>query len=150
MAKIYSDKQVSEAVKNSNCVMEAMRYLGMRESGGSHSHLKRKIAKLSLDTSHFKKSQTFLKPGVNKKSAKQILVIREKGNREKAHRLRRALIEIGREYKCADCGNAGIHNSKPLTLEVDHKDRNWLDNRADNIEFVCPNCHSQRTHGRVA
>lgn len=146
----YTNDQITEAVKNSNCVMDAMRYLGIRQTGGSHSHLKRRIAALNLDTSHFKKAKTFLKPGVNKKFAKDILVLRTGGQRAKAHRLRRALNEVGREYRCVECGNTGMHNSKPLVLEVDHKNQNWLDDRAENLEFVCPNCHSQRTYDQVA
>ena len=143
--KRYTDEQITEAVKNSNCVMEAMRYLGIRETGGSHGHLKRRIAKMNLDTSHFKKSQHFLKPGVNRVKAEDILVLRASGTRQKAHRLRRALVESGRKYECVDCGNQGEWAGKPLTLEVDHKDGNWLDDRAENLEFLCPNCHSLKT-----
>jgi predicted RNA-binding Zn-ribbon protein involved in translation (DUF1610 family) len=51
-------------------------------------------------------------------------------------------MEIGRPYLCEGCGNDGMWMGKKLVLEVDHKDRNWLDDRQENLRFVCPNCHT--------
>lgn len=31
---------------------------------------------------------------------------------------------------------------KPIMLHVNHKNGNWLDDRPEYIEFICPNCHS--------
>ncbi len=32
---------------------------------------------------------------------------------------------------------------KPITLELEHKDGNNQNNSRDNLECICPNCHSQ-------
>lgn len=74
-------------------------------------------------------------------------MLREGGTREKAARLRRAMIESGIEYKCVACGISDVYNGMSLVLEVNHKSGDWLDNRIANLEFRCPNCHSQ--YGRV-
>jgi len=57
-------------------------------------------------------------------------------------RLKRALIEVGVENKCAVCGIVSW-NEKPIHLEIDHIDGNRKNNLVENLQFICPNCHSQ-------
>lgn len=61
----YSDEDIQNAVKNSTSIMGVLRFLGVKESGGSHSHISRRIKKSNIDTSHFtgsahNKGKTFL------------------------------------------------------------------------------------------
>jgi len=44
--------------------------------------------------------------------------------------------------KCAHCG-INEWNGKPIVLELEHKDGNSDNNRPENLECLCPNCHSQ-------
>lgn len=51
-------------------------------------------------------------------------------------------------YECKECGNKGIHNNKPLTLQLDHINGNNRDHRIENLRLLCPSCHSQtETYG---
>lgn len=58
--------------------------------------------------------------------------------------VKRAIIKYKlMEYKCSDCGNCGSWNNKPLSLQLEHKNGDSADNRIENLEYLCPNCHSQ-------
>ena len=44
--------------------------------------------------------------------------------------------------KCSSCG-IEEWNGKPITLEVNHIDGQAYNNVLENLELLCPNCHSQ-------
>ena len=141
----YNNQLLKQAVKSSKSVIGVLRYIGACEtSGGMHVHISKRIRELGLDTTHF----TGLKTGFNqdKKTPSQILIKRKEGQRQKTDKIKRALLEIGREHKCAECGLDPEWNKKPLTLQIEHKNGNNLDDREDNLDFLCPNCHSQTPH----
>ncbi|HNQ21080.1 MAG TPA: hypothetical protein PKI46_08475 [Bacteroidales bacterium] len=43
---------------------------------------------------------------------------------------------------CAHCGII-TWNNKKIILEIEHKDGNPENNNINNLELICPNCHSQ-------
>ena len=45
------------------------------------------------------------------------------------------------EYKCSSC-NRSKWQGKQLSLELHHINGNNRDHRLENLEFLCPNCHS--------
>lgn len=46
------------------------------------------------------------------------------------------------EGKCNKCGNSEWLGQQ-ISLELEHKDGNHNNNSRDNVELLCPNCHSQ-------
>lgn len=48
-----------------------------------------------------------------------------------------------KEDKCEHCGQLPIWNAKPLVIQVHHKDGDETNNAVENLDFACPNCHSQ-------
>jgi 5-methylcytosine-specific restriction endonuclease McrA len=144
----YTREIIEDAVRNSTSYADVMRKLGIKCTGGNHGHIKGVIAKYGINTSHFLGRRTNCGAshtgGPARKSAREILTLNNPGSiTTKAFQLRRALIEIGREYCCAECGLADFWNGKELTLQVDHINGDKHDNRPENLRFLCPNCHSQ-------
>ena len=54
----------------------------------------------------------------------------------------RKRIKLEQNNKCNKCG-IDSWNGKPITLELEHKDGNHHNNERENLECLCPNCHSQ-------
>jgi hypothetical protein len=46
------------------------------------------------------------------------------------------------EYKCVSC-KISEWNNKPITLQLDHINGDCSDHRRENLQLLCPNCHSQ-------
>ena len=60
-----------------------------------------------------------------------------------ATKLKKRLFAEGiKEYKCEKCGISDW-NGEHLTLEIHHINGNHSDNRIENLQILCPNCHSQ-------
>jgi hypothetical protein len=140
----YTKEQLEEAAKQSISVREVMIRLGIKLNGGSHSHISRRLRHYNVDTSHFL-GQRWHSGGHDpkRKSWEQVLVKSNGVDREETFRLRRCLLEYGREHKCEKCGQLPEWNGFPLILQIDHVNRDFTDNTPGNLRFLCPNCHTQ-------
>lgn len=140
----YSDAEIMAAVATSLSIAEVMRAIGMKPAGGSHFHLSKRIKRLGLGTTHFlgqARQRGTVQPRL---SAEAILVRRAPDSpRAKPHMLRRALIESGTPPECVWCGTSDLWRERPLVLHVDHIDGDVSNCLAENLRFLCPNCHSQ-------
>lgn len=150
----YTIDILSPLVASSLSVSEVMRKLGLRMAGGTHFHLSRRIRILGIDTSHFLGGR--VNSGIrhrrqNKLTADQILVKRPNGARRgKTTQLKRALLERGLVETCNKCGLKDEWQNKKLVLQINHVNGNITDDREENLEFLCPNCHSQTpTYGII-
>jgi predicted RNA-binding Zn-ribbon protein involved in translation (DUF1610 family) len=139
-----TDEQLTNIVRESYSMCDVIRKLGLKISGGSISHYTRRIRKSNIDTSHFLgKAHARNKPSCKKKNPSEILIKRVTGTRAKSKVLVRALIESGVKHECSKCGQLPEWLGNRLTLDVDHINEDWLDDRIENLRFLCPNCHSQ-------
>jgi len=60
-----------------------------------------------------------------------------------SHKLKLRMIEDGvREHKCERCGITEWMG-EPTPIELHHVDGNRFNNRFENVQLLCPNCHSQ-------
>jgi 5-methylcytosine-specific restriction endonuclease McrA len=142
----YSKELLEELVKDSTSVAQVIRRLGLKQSGGNHSHITTRIKNDKIDTSHFLGSRANCGPNhrPEKMSPAQILVNdRLNGNKENVAILRRALLESGILHKCAVCSLPPVWNGKYLQLQIDHINGIPTDNRVENLRFICGNCHLQ-------
>jgi hypothetical protein len=150
MKRKYTKQLLSKLAAESFTVADILRKLELKQTGCNNAHIKRRLVEYQIDISHFLGSAANCgknHKGRTKRVSKDILVQSPNGSyRQKPLLLRRALIEIGRPYKCEICNLSDKWNNQEIRLEVDHKNNDWLDNRSENLRFLCPNCHSQQKH----
>lgn len=140
----YGEDLLATAVRESTSIAGVLRILGIPLSGGQHAHIARRIRAAGIDTSHFLGQASNRGQQMPRKRPELVLVVLPEGSpRPKAPTLRNALRRVGVAEVCALCGCDGSWNGRPLRLVIDHVNGDWLDNRIENLRFLCPNCHAQ-------
>ncbi|MFJ3171357.1 HNH endonuclease [Streptomyces roseus] len=142
-----SGEQLRQAVADSLGIAGTLRRLERPDTHRQRTRLSGWIRDDGLDTSHFLgQAHGRGKPGPTPaKPAGAVLVWHEGRNRTRTRLLRRALQEAGVPERCDRCGTGPEWRGRPMTLEVDHVNGDWRDDRRENLRLLCPNCHAITT-----
>ncbi|GAA2144107.1 hypothetical protein GCM10009760_31260 [Kitasatospora kazusensis] len=142
--QLISKNLLAEAVAAHASISAVLRALDLVESGSSRKQVKEGIALHGIDTSHFtgQLHSKGKKIGPRRKPEELLVLLPPGSHRTHGDRLRAMLVHIGHPGVCETCGTPPTWLGRPMTLEVDHINGDWLDNRIENLRLLCPNCHS--------
>lgn len=142
----YNKEQLAQLIALSQSFTDVCRKLNKKPVGGTITNMKLMCDRFGIDYTHMTGSSHWRgKKAHNRRSPEQRLVMgKPTDHRVEASKLRRALFEVGIEYKCNCCGIAKWYGV-PLVLEIDHIDEQYWNNTRENLQFLCPNCHSLKS-----
>jgi len=140
----YQEYQLIEAVATSRSIAQVLTQLGLKPAGGNYATIRLKVSELELDTTHWK-GQGWNKglnvPSFTRRDLVDILV--ENSPHKQSHSLKLRLIKEGLLLeRCNECGLIDWQQ-KPISFHLEHINGIHNDNRIENLQLLCPNCHSQ-------
>lgn len=137
----WSEELFREAVRTSETITDVLKKIGLAPKGRNFCTVKKYAEKFGLDISHFKGKALASERAKIKRSEEEVFC----ENSDVSRATLRKYFRLKMPMVCVGCRISDTYNSKPIVLQVEHINGISNDNRFSNLEWRCPNCHSQTT-----
>lgn len=144
MHRKYTKSILEEAVSHCTSFRQLILYFGLNETGGNYKNLKERCKEFGIDTSHFTGQGWHI--AIHPVFGRTINIEErfcKHATRIPSSKTKDILLNQGlRDYKCEICGITEWMG-KPITLQLHHIDGDPTNDCLENLQLLCPNCHSQ-------
>jgi hypothetical protein len=144
MTKVkYSKELLEEASKDAFSIAQVCRNVGLKPVGGNYRTIIRKLEEFGIDTSHFTGRLWSKDKKLTNITCRLSLqdILKENTNYSSDNLKKRLINEGLKEAKCEICGYTE-------NLELHHINGDHYDNRLENLQILCPNCHAKTDNYR--
>jgi len=120
------------------------RKMKMSPFGGKFRTLNKRIQRLNLNIDHFKLGPIISGEKSKMTKDKALSTIFINNSNIKTPSLKKYIQKFEfKKYVCENCCNQGQWMNSNLVLQLHHIDGDARNNKLNNLQFLCPNCHSQ-------
>lgn len=144
----YTPNELQHLLDTSDGYSDLLRKIGLNPNGGNPNTLKKIISEYGLDESklNFNRQKLFSSNALHMNKSQKFNtedIFNGKHPNYQSSKLLKRLVDEGyKDYKCEICGISEWMD-KSITLQLHHKDDNHNNNKLENLQILCPNCHSQ-------
>lgn len=143
----YTKELLEENVKDCYSFAELCRRLGLKPEGSNPKTLRKKMDEFGVDYSHFTSQAWNKNPNNPVYRGKYLSKLCEHSSLSSAN-VKELVYKLGlKENKCEICGITEWLGN-PIVCELHHINGDSTDNRIENLQILCPNCHSQTDNFR--
>ena len=133
------EELICKVITKCNNINQICKALGKKPTNTNYNFIKNIIKKYDINISHFTSEP--LKKCKHKPYTKEEIFT--KNSKIKTSKLLNYILKYNlKEYKCENCKNTEWMNKK-IPLQTHHINGNNTDNRIENLQLLCPNCHAQ-------
>ena len=137
----YTKEELKKAVNASYSIANALKLLGLAPKGGNYRIIKRKLKEFEIEISHLK-GKGWSKGTKNIARIKPIEQLLKSNTTCSSYKLKKKLIEAKLKIHKCECCNNTLWLNNLISLELHHRNGDHSDNRLENLQLLCPNCHS--------
>lgn len=139
----WSKERIEAVIRDCDSLTQVLNKLNIPRAGNNSATLRKKLEEYNIDYSHFTYGVKDKKGTENYIPAKTYLGT---GKHIQTSKLKEKLFKEGlkkNECENLDCPCKGYWLGSPLVCQLHHINGNNTDNRLENLQILCPNCHSQ-------
>lgn len=135
--QIEYEKMICKIIEDSDNINQVCKKIGKKATNTNYAFINKIISKYKIDISHFSTDYS-------SKSVKYTddEIYCENSPYMNSNSLKKRLIKTGKKEEKCECCGLTQWNGVSIPLELHHKNGKHNDNRLDNLQLICPNCHA--------